>query len=97
MFHDVVTLNHLLNGFAAGLTGVGLLLSALGFRAWFRFGEPRLGLLFFAFLGFLGQGLLLSWGLFLRNRVDDLLVPVVALSGTSLLLVYLATLERAAT
>lgn len=89
-----VTSNEVLNVVVAGLTAVGLILSSLGFRAWFRHGETRLGLLFFAFLGFLAQGVLLSWGLFVRSRVDNLLIPVVALSGASLLLVYLATLER---
>jgi hypothetical protein len=88
--------NVALNAFVAGLTGLGLLLSILGLRAWFRYGEPRLGLLFLSFLGFLAQGLLLTWGLFLRDRpagrIDDLVLPVTALSGASLLLVYFATL-----
>ena len=84
----------LLNVLGAGLTAIGLLLSVLGVRAWFRYGETRLAFLCFAFLGFLAQGLLLTWGLFIRNRIDDLIVPVVALSGTSLLLVYFATLAR---
>lgn len=87
-----------LNAVVASLTGVGLVLSALGLRAWFRYGEGRLGLLFLGFLGFLAQGLLLTWGLFVRDRpagrIDDLVVPVAALSGASLLLVYLATLAR---
>lgn len=86
----------LLNAIVATLTGVGFLLTILGLRAWLRFGDRRLGLLFFAFLGFLVQGLLLTWGLFGRNRVDDLVVPLVAISGFSLLLVYLATLVRTA-
>lgn len=84
----------LLNFLGAGLTAVGLLLSALGLRAWFRHGDSRLAFLFFGFLGFLIQGVLLTWGLFVRNRVDDLTMPIVALSGASLLLVYFATLAR---
>ena len=86
----------LLNALAAGLTGVGLLLSIMGLRAWFRFGEPRLGLLFAAFLGFFAQGVLLTYGLFERNRTDNLVLPITALSGASLLLVYVATLARPA-
>lgn len=82
----------LLNAFVAGLTAVGLLLALLGLRAWLRYGEKRLALLFLAFLGFFAQGLLLTWGLFVRNKVDDLLVPMLALSSASVLLVYLATL-----
>jgi len=90
--------NVALNAVAAALTGLGLLLSLLGLRAWLRFGESRLGLLFLAFLGFLAQGVLLTWGLFVRDqptgRIDDLVLPVIALSGASLLLVYFATLVR---
>lgn len=86
-----------LNALAAGLTAVGFFITLLGFRAWFRYGERRLGLLFFAFFGFFVQGLLLAWGLFVRNRVDDLVVPLVGLSGVSLLLVYVATLVRTST
>lgn len=87
----------ILNGLVAGLTAVGLVLSVLGFRAWFRFGEPRLALLFLAFLGFLGQGLLLTYALFLLNDLtDEVIVGAIGLSGASLLLVYLATLARPA-
>lgn len=87
-------MSEILNIAVASLTALGLLLTLLALRAWWRFGEKTLGVLFLGFAGFLGQGLLLTWGLFLRNRVDDLVLPVVALSGASLLLVYLATLGR---
>lgn len=87
-------MSELLNAVAAALTALGLALTLLGGRAWFRYGETRLGLLFFAFLGFLAQGTLMTWGLFIRERVDDLLIPLVTLSGASLLLVYVATLAR---
>lgn len=90
-------LNLLLNGFVAGVTAVGLFLALLGLRAWYRYGEPRLALLFLAFAGFLAQGLLLSWALFIREAIDDpVIVAAVGLSGASLLLVYFATLARPA-
>lgn len=86
-----------LNVAVAGLTAIGFILSVLGLRAWFRYGETRLALLFLAFLGFLSQGGLLTYGLFVRNRIDDLVVPITALSGGSLLMVYFATLGRSKT
>lgn len=82
----------LLNVLAGTITAVGLLLCVLGLRAWLRSGDARAGLFFAAFLGFLAQGALLSWGLFVRDRVDDLTFPLALLTGSSLLLVYLATL-----
>ncbi len=87
----------LLNAFVASLTALGLILSVLGFRAWFRFAEPRLGLLFLAFLGFLAQGMLLTYALFIENQITtEIVVAATAMSGGSLLLVYLATLARPA-
>ena len=86
----------LLNALVAGLTAVGLILSVLGLRAFARYGEPRLGLLFLSFVGFFLQGAILTWGLFVNNRVDDLIIPVTALSGASLLLVYVATIAKPA-
>jgi hypothetical protein len=50
----------LLNALVAGLTAIGLILTMLGLRAWFRYGERRLAFLFAAFLGFLAQGVLLT-------------------------------------
>lgn len=85
---------HVLNIAVAGLSAAGLVLTILGLRVWLRFGDARSALLFFAFWGFLAQGALLTWGLFIRNSVEDLLVPVVALSGVSLILVYMTTLVR---
>ena len=81
-----------LNILAGTVTATGLLLAALGLRAWARSGSARSGVLFLAFLGFLAQGVLLSWGLFVRDSVDGLVFPLVSLTGASLLLVYFATL-----
>lgn len=87
-------MTEVLNAVVAAYTAVGLALSALGVRAWFRFGETRFAVLFLGFLGFFGQGVLLTWGLFVRNGVDDLLLPAFGLGLAGLVLVYFATLGR---
>ena len=81
-----------INALAAFLTAGGLVLTALGARAWWRYGELRFGLLCIAYAGFLAEGLLVSWGLFVRNRVDDLILPILFLTVVSLFLVHTATL-----
>ena len=83
-----------LNLLAGGLTGVGVLLTGLGGRGFVRHADARSLLLLVGFGCFLAQGLLLSWGLFVAQRVDDLVVPIVALSAGALVSLYAATLAR---
>jgi hypothetical protein len=84
----------LLNLVAGGLTGVGVLLTGLGGRGFVRHADGRSFLLLLGFGCFLAQGVLLTWALTTRGSLEDLVVPIVALSAVALVCIYGATLVR---